>query len=135
MQASGGCYCGAVRYEFTGEPTMKALCFCRECQHVSGGGPVTIMGVPADSFSYTKGKPNSFTRSGLERPVTREFCPTCGTHLTSRVPGLAAVLIKVGGLDDPSVFGMPQIAIYTGEKQAFHCTPEGVPAFESRPGR
>jgi hypothetical protein len=24
-----------------------------------------------------------FTRSDLDRPVTREFCETCGTHLTT----------------------------------------------------
>ena len=134
MKASGGCYCGAVRYEFNGEPGMKLLCYCRECQRVSGGGPVTVMGVPNDSFSYTEGKPAQFTRSDLPRPVTREFCSTCGTHLTSLVPGMPAVLIKVGGLDDPSIFGMPQIAIYAGERQAFHCVPEGVHAFEGRPG-
>jgi hypothetical protein len=44
------------------------------------------------------------------------------------------VLLKVGTLDDPSVFGMPQMAIFTAEKQAFHQIPSGIPAFERGPG-
>jgi len=135
MRAKGGCYCGAVRYEISGEPTMKLLCYCRECQHVSGGGPVTVMGVPTESFTYTQGEPSRFTRTDIPAPVTREFCPNCGTHLTSRVPSLPSVLVKVGGLDDPSLFGMPQMAIYAGEKQVFHAIPEGVPTLQGRPGR
>jgi hypothetical protein len=93
------------------------------------------MGMPAPGFTYTKGSPKGFSRSDIENPVTREFCANCGTHLltkTSKVPG--AVLIKVGTLDDPSVFGGPQMAIFTIDKQSFHHLPEGVPAFERLPG-
>ena len=43
------------------------------------------------------------------------------------------VLIKVGILDDPSVFD-PQMAIYTGEMQSFHRLPDGVATFEGTPG-
>jgi hypothetical protein len=44
------------------------------------------------------------------------------------------VLLKVGTLDDPKVFGTPQMAIYLVDKQPFHHVPEGVPTFERRPG-
>ena len=71
--------------------------------------------------------------SDLEHPVTREFCAECGTHLTTRRPGLKAIILKVGTLDDPSVFGGPRMAIYTIDKQAFHHIPEGLPAFERLP--
>jgi hypothetical protein len=43
------------------------------------------------------------------------------------------VLLKVGTLDDPSVFGGPAMAIYTIDKQSFHHVPEGIPAFERTP--
>lgn len=36
---------------------------------------------------------------------------------------------------DPSLFGEPQIAIYTVDKQPFHHIPEGMPAFEQLPRR
>jgi hypothetical protein len=53
----------------------------------------------------------------------------------ARSPNLpGAVLLKVGTLDDPSVFGGPQMVIYTVDKQSFHTVPEGVPSFERAPG-
>ena len=44
------------------------------------------------------------------------------------------MLLKVGTLDDPSLFGAPQMAIYTMDKQGFHHLPDGVPSFERTPG-
>ena len=135
MRLEGGCYCGEVRYAAEGEPMMKAQCHCRECQYISGGAPNMFVALPADGFGYTKGAPKQFTRSDLERAVTREFCPTCGTHLVTRVPGLPMAVVKVGTFDDPSLFGQPQMAIYTIDKQAFHQIPEGIPTFERLPQR
>ncbi len=135
MEVEGGCYCGAVRYRVDGEPLFKGQCHCRECQYISGGSPNVIMGMPDAGFAYTKDSPKEFRRSDLENPVTREFCPECGTHLMAKavaVPG--AVLLKVGTLDDPSVFGGPQVAIFTCDKQSFHQLPDGVPAFDRVPG-
>jgi hypothetical protein len=86
MNLEGGCYCCNVRYVSEGEPTLKAQCHCRECQYISGGSPNLFLLMPADGFSYTKGSPKQFTRSDLERAVTREFCAECGTH----IPGLKA---------------------------------------------
>ena len=75
--------------------------------------------MPADGFRYTKGAPKQFRRSDLERPVTREFCDTCGTHVATRRPGLPAVILKAGTLDDPAAqFGGPQMAIFTIERRA-----------------
>ncbi len=135
MKVEGGCYCGALRYEAEGDPVFKGQCHCRECQYLTGGQPNVVMGMPESGFSYTRGAPKTFRRSDLENPVAREFCPECGTHILTRTPSLAGVvLIKVGTLDDPSVFGMPQMAIYTIDKQPFHQVPEGVPTFERTPG-
>jgi hypothetical protein len=91
--------------------------------------------MPPDGFVYTKATPRQFTRRDLERAVTREFCAECGTHLTTRRPGLPAVILKVGTLDDPGLFGSPQMAIYTIDKQAFHQIAEGLPTFERLPKR
>ena len=88
-----------------------------------------------DGFKYTKEAPKQFTRRDLERAVTREFCAECGTHVVTRPPGLPAVVLKVGTLDDPSLFGGPKIAIYTVDTQPFHHIPEGMPSFERLPPR
>jgi hypothetical protein len=135
LKLEGGCYCGALRYVAEGTPLLKGQCHCRECQYISGGAPHMFMLMPSDGFRYVKGQPRRFTRSDLERPVTREFCAECGTHLITRRPGIPAVILKVGTLDDPSLFGAPQMAIFTVDKQAFHQIPEGLPTFERMPTR
>jgi hypothetical protein len=133
MKLEGGCYCGAVRYVAEGEPMLKAQCHCRECQYITGGSPNMFVAMPPDGFKYTKGAPKQFSRKDLEKPVTREFCAECGTHVVTR-PQRPIVVIKVGTLDDPAAI-MPQIAIYTVDKQPFHHVPEGMPAFERLPQR
>jgi hypothetical protein len=116
-----------------GEPQLKAQCHCRACQHLSGGAPNLFMLMPTAGFTWTRGAPKRFARSDLANPVTREFCSDCGTHLANRRPGLDAVILKVGTLDDPSLFGAPGMAIFTAEKQAFHHIPDDLPAFEGLP--
>lgn len=135
MDLEGKCYCGAVRYQAKGDALLKGQCHCRECQYISGGHPNVIIGMPEPGFTYTKAAPKKFSRSDLSDPVTREFCGECGTHILTRTPRLpGVVLIKVGTLDDPTVFGGPQMVIYTIDKQSFHHIPDGVPAFERAPG-
>lgn len=134
MSHSGRCYCGEIRYETNAEPVLAAQCHCRECQYITGGHPNAVMAFPLADFTFTQGTPQEFTRSDLEKPVTRLFCPTCGTAIGTRTPARPdAMMLKVGTLDDPSVF-KPQVAIFTVDKQPFHTLPEGVPSFERRPG-
>jgi hypothetical protein len=134
MRLEGGCYCGNVRYVANGEPLMKAQCHCRECQYITGGSPNVFIAMPVADFSYTKGTPKQFARSDLAQPVTREFCPDCGTHIVTRPRRLQAVIVKVGTLDSPALFDGPDLAIYAVDKQDFHQIPEGIPSFERLPG-
>ena len=92
------------------------------------------MAMPAASFPYTKGAPKSFKRGDLANPVTREFCADCGTHILAESPSVpGALMLKVGTLDDPSVFGAAQMVIFTIDIQTFHQLPPGVPTCERVP--
>lgn len=135
MKLVGGCYCHQLRYEAEGEPLMKAQCHCRECQYLTGGAANVFIAMPTDGFRYTQGTPKQFTRSDLPKPVTREFCPNCGTHVVTRPQRPGMLVIKVGSLDDPKQYGQPTVAIYTVDKQAYHHIPDGMPAFERLPVR
>ena len=118
-----------------GEPVLRVQCHCRACQYFSGGAPNLFMLVPAEGFAYTKGAPKTYRRPDKADAVTREFCAVCGTHMISRRPGLRPVVLKVGTLDDPLVYGGAQKAIFTAEGQPFHLIADGVPAFEGLPPR
>ena len=133
MKLEGGCYCGKVRYVAEGEPMRKGQCHCRECQFITGGAPNMFVVMPSAGFAYTKGAPKQFTRGDLETPVTREFCSDCGTHMATRPPGRPVIVVKVGTLDDPKLYGGPQMAIFTIDKQPFHQIPDGLPSFERMP--
>jgi hypothetical protein len=107
----------AVRYVAEGEPVLTAQCHRRACQHIWG-------------IACTKGPPKIYTRPDKADAVTREFCAVCGTHMITRRPGLPPVVLKIGTLDDPSVYGGAQMAIFTAEGQPFHLIADGVADFE-----
>jgi hypothetical protein len=131
MKVEGGCYCGGVRYKAEGDLILKAECFCRECQYITGGGNLLIMAMPTAGFELTKGAVKDFTRSDIERAVTRQFCPDCGTHLFTRAPGFeVAVIIKVGSMDDPSLFGKADSANFVCDAQPYHRLPDDMPVYQ-----
>ncbi|WP_281017271.1 MULTISPECIES: GFA family protein [unclassified Minwuia] len=134
MTLEGGCYCGALRYQAVGEPVLRAQCHCRECQYFSGGGPNYFMLMPIEGFRYVLGAPQTFQRDDIHAAVTRDFCGTCGTHITTRRPDMRSLLVlKAGTLDDPSLYDQPRLAIFCIDRQPFHQLPDALPLFERMP--
>ena len=70
-------------------------------------------------------------RQDIEKPVTRLFCEKCGTSIgVNKNPFRPNIMIiKVGTLDDPSIF-KPQAAQFIAEAQDFHHIPENIPTFQ-----
>ena len=133
MGIEGGCYCGELRYESSGESQASIQCHCRECQYITGGNPNVLMIMPLDGFKFIKGQPQKFKRDDIENAVTRLFCKNCGTAIGTQSPMRPdSIILKVGTFDDPSIFE-PKIAIFTLDKQKFHHISENVKSFEKRP--
>ena len=131
---TGGCLCGAVRYEAEGEADWTALCYCRDCQRTSGSGYVPVMGVKRSQVKIT-GEMSSFdTPAANGNIATRHFCPTCGSLvLGGHLEDADGVLsIYVGALDDPSVY-RPQVAVFTRHRLPWDRTAEGVTEFDGMP--
>lgn len=130
---TGGCLCGQVRYQVAGAPLMQAVCHCRNCQKQAGSAWSMIVGVPDAALSVTGETKVYLDHGDSGGEVRREFCPTCGSPLFSRV-GTAAglVFVKAGTLDDTSAF-QPQVQVWTKSKQAW-VDLGAVPAFETNPG-
>lgn len=129
---SGGCQCGAVRYEVSGEMAHHALCHCTDCRASSGAPMIAWMAYPAGGFKVTKGEAVAYNSSGKS---IRHFCGTCGTGLyfvnEEFLPGI--VDIQSSTLDDAGKHA-PTAQIQTAERLDYMAKLEDIPAFERFPG-
>src|SRR5689334_11566117 len=100
---TGGCACGAVRYEIADEAVFSNECQCRHCQQRAGTGHGSYMAFPNKAFVTVTGKTNSWQVAGDSGHMkSHVFCPTCGAPVyltTAAAPGF--VIIHAGSLDDP----------------------------------
>jgi hypothetical protein len=98
--STGGCLCGAVRYEMQGTVTESGYCHCRTCQKQSGAPVVAWFAIAPSGFRYISGTPKTFRASA---GATREFCSNCGTYLVFREDDPSATLgINTTTLDNPA---------------------------------
>jgi len=96
---SGGCFCGAIRYQVGGSPFHETLCHCSICRRTSGAPFVAWASFPRAGLRFISGVPARFQSS--ER-AWRSFCAACGTPLAFEhrdYPG--EVDITLCSLDDP----------------------------------
>ena len=95
---TGGCQCGAVRYELAAASEHVSVCHCRMCQKASGGPVMAFARVKKDQLRWTRGQPAAFRSSSL---VERNFCSACGTPLTYNFIDSGNISVTAGSLDDP----------------------------------
>jgi hypothetical protein len=111
---TGGCACGAIRYEITDDPIFMNDCQCRDCQLKSGTGHGSYLTFPHRSAVTLRGHATQWNLVADSGNVkTRSFCPTCGSpvYLTyADMPNL--ITIHAASLDDPSRY-KPQAVTYT----------------------
>lgn len=102
---SGGCLCGAIRFETAAVPAFQLLCHCRDCQTVSGAAAYAAYVVPIDSLSLTRGEPSHFeVVADSGRTNSRHFCPTCGTRVWAVLEEMGFASVNGMALDDRSHF-------------------------------
>jgi len=109
---TGGCLCGALRYEAKGEPLFAGHCYCADCRKVSGSGFVPFMGFPSSAVRFS-GETRIFTSKAANGgDAVRNFCPVCSSLVFGGEVGKDDQhTIYAGSLDDPSSF-RPTIAIF-----------------------
>ncbi|HET7371697.1 MAG TPA: GFA family protein [Gammaproteobacteria bacterium] len=131
-QITGGCTCGAVRYEMTGKPLFVHCCHCRWCQRESGASFALNAMIEADRVRLTKGDVDVVhtpSASGKGQKVSR--CPQCRVTLWSNYAGGGDAIrfVRVGTLDEPDQMP-PDIHVFTSSKQPWVVLPSGMPAME-----
>jgi hypothetical protein len=128
---TGGCQCGAIRFEALSDPLFAGHCSCRDCQKASGAGHSTIVAFPESALKVTGATTRYTSAGGSGQPVTREFCAVCGSRLfSSRQSG--AVMVSASALDDPSLV-TPQVAIFQRSAQPWDHVNPALPKFDTTP--
>jgi hypothetical protein len=132
-EMSGSCLCGQVKYAANAEPALVAVCHCKNCQKQAGTAFTVVVAIPKSAISI-QGRIKTFNDTGDSgQPVRRNFCPECGSPITSEVaimPDLT--FIKAGTLDDTSWLD-PKMHVYCESAQHWTPIPDGAQKFAKMP--
>ncbi|MEM6385178.1 MAG: GFA family protein [Pseudomonadota bacterium] len=122
---TGGCLCGAIRYELTGKPKWTALCHCESCRRAASAPVVAWMGYQLARVAWIGTR--SFFNSSAH--AKRSFCPTCGSPMSfesTRWPG--EIHLYGASLDDPEAYA-PELHCYTEEHLSWLTVADDLPRF------
>jgi hypothetical protein len=98
---TGGCLCGAIRYEVSAPVEKLIACHCTDCQRASGTGASINALLPSSALRFTHGTTRVFSKPADSGNVlNRHFCGDCGSPVYSqRANAPEFLVLKVGGLD------------------------------------
>lgn len=123
---TGGCFCGAIRYETADVPFHQTNCHCSICRRTTGAPFVTWFSVPKAGFRFVQGTPTRFRSS---TKATRGFCGHCGTQLTFEFDDAPDEIdVTTCSLDDPERWP-PVDHTYTGSQLAWIKLADGLPEY------
>ncbi|MGH1331588.1 MAG: GFA family protein [Paracoccaceae bacterium] len=98
--AKGGCLCGAVTYEVSGDLRPVIACHCGQCRKTSGHyWAATQAPTKEVQISNLEGKLTWYKSSDWAR---RGFCAACGSSLFWEMKEEGAMSIAAGSLDAPT---------------------------------
>ncbi|MGR3455550.1 GFA family protein [Pseudooceanicola sp.] len=117
---TGGCACGAVRYQIAATPLAQVHCQCRECQRVSGTGHGSYLVFSGREALTRSGETTTWKVVGDSGTLKHHmFCPTCGNPVFLEFAAAPeTVAIHPGSLDAPAVFA-PEVVTYTSSGHAW----------------
>ena len=134
LPLTGGCLCGAVRYEVT-EPLVSAsYCHCTRCQRRTGTA-ASISGRTVPGSLRILSGAELLRAYEPEGGFAKVFCSTCGSALWSQSPDDPDIIsIRLGAFDgDPGV--RPRYHQYVAYAAKWEALPDdGLPRFvEAKP--
>jgi hypothetical protein len=141
LPLTGGCQCGALRYELLQAPQLTYACHCRDCQHLTSSAFSMGIMLPEPAFRLVAGTPQVVQRTtDSGRTQTRWHCAQCGSWICGGAEsgvGWGSVepvrVVRAGTLDDTSWL-QPTVHFWTRSKQPWIVLPDGVQVHETQPG-
>jgi hypothetical protein len=119
---TGGCLCGAIRYEVRGEPYQSGVCHCTTCRKLTGSPFSVSANWRSDQFHMT-GELKTYER--------RSFCPNCGSRLFYLYD--AGVEVFLGTLDQAPNDIKPMVEVWTIRKEHWLPPVPGVTSHHQNP--
>ena len=131
ISATGGCMCGEVRFETTGEPSDVAYCHCSDCRGFTGAPVVTWVVFEAQNVHFVQGNRKTFESSP---GIYWGFCANCGSSLTweaksMRYEGKSIIEFHIGTFDDPNPY-IPDRHWMEFERLPWFDIADNLPRFE-----
>lgn len=109
----GGCHCGAISYEISGEPFDADYCHCRDCQKTTGAPFGAWMDFKAEQVRWDGEEPTEYDSS---ENIRRGFCPRCGASISYRSTQYPDYYtLSIVSLDDPGLV-QPNYHIHTNSQ-------------------
>ena len=129
------CLCGEIELSSSSDAIMQANCHCDDCRRAGGSVFASLVMVPVEALSVSKGEPASYQHeSDRGSTMTKYFCPNCGSQLfgaNSASPERRSV--RVGVIDDASWFE-PKANVFVSRKLPSTLLNEAAKAFDKMPG-
>lgn len=131
---TGGCACGAIRYEIAAEPVFSNHCQCRQCQHKSGTGHGSYLSFTGRKNVQLSGVATQWEMTADSGNVKRRaFCPSCGSPVYQTYPAMPDVItVHAASLDEPERF-RPQVVTYASRGHGWDRLDPALPAFDAMP--
>lgn len=130
---TGGCHCGAVRYEAVKAPSRHSICHCTDCRRTAGAPMVAWAIFEQGEVRVTRGTPKVRASSAYGQ---RHFCADCGTGLfyvsETYLPG--KIDVASATLDDPDAIAPPSAQVQLAERIGWMKEAHAAPAFDRYPG-
>lgn len=128
---TGGCYCGAVRYEISGPMTQVTYCHCSKCRKWHGHVGAYAA---ADHEHFRLTDERGLKWHKVSDDVRRGFCEECGSSVLFDERGATKISVCAGTLDSPT--GIREKAhIYVGSKGDYYEIADALPKYETFPGK
>lgn len=131
---TGGCACGAVRYEVSDAPVFSNHCQCLDCQAISGAGHGSYLTFPSRAKVRLDGPAREWEMiADSGKAKTRGFCGACGAPVYQTYPARPDLFtIHAASLDDPARFA-PQAVTYAARAHPWDWLDPALPKFAGMP--
>ncbi len=130
---TGGCACGAVRYEIAAEPVFSNECHCLDCQKESGTGHGSHLTFLREFVKQNGDVKHWDMVADSGNVKTRSFCATCGSPVFLTFAAMPQFFsVRAASLDEPGRY-QPQVVTYAVRAHAWDFVDPALARFDKMP--